>query len=51
MTDISHAQINNNSQDIVNQNKEMKLPKLSKKKDYILQGTIYYCQDKKKLID
>ncbi len=29
------------------QNKEMKLPKLSKKKDYILQGTIYYCQDKK----
>lgn len=28
-------------------NKEMKLPKLSSGKNYLLQGTIYYCEDKK----
>jgi thiol-disulfide isomerase/thioredoxin len=27
--------------------KEMKLPKLSSSKDYLIQGTIYYCEDKK----
>lgn len=27
--------------------KEMKLPKLESGKDYLLQGTIYYCEDKK----
>ncbi len=27
--------------------KEAKLPKLNSKKDYILQGVIYYCEDKK----
>jgi len=27
--------------------KEMKLPKLNSDKDYLLQGTIYYCEDKK----
>lgn len=26
---------------------ELKLPKLNPKKDYVLQGVIYYCQDKK----
>lgn len=27
--------------------KEMKMPKLEEGKDYLLQGTIYYCEDKK----
>jgi len=27
--------------------KEMKLPKLSSSKDYLMQGTIYYCEDKR----
>lgn len=27
--------------------KEMKLPKLEEDKDYLLQGTIYYCEDKR----
>jgi hypothetical protein len=27
--------------------KELKLPKLASGKDYILQGTIYFCEDKK----
>ena len=28
-------------------NKEVKLPKLSSGKDYMLQGSIYYCEEKR----